>query len=181
MGHPKAEIVLGGKTLLERAVETMSLVTDGRVTVVVRSRGQLATPPRSRVIEDNRQGEDHAAIFGLHAALADSSAEWVAILAVDLPLVTADLFTSLLEYAGDHDAVVPLQADGRRQPLAAIYRREACSPTTGRAIASNEWRLTTVLGEMRVTYIDDLGPFDREKGFLNVNTVEDLRKAEEVS
>jgi molybdopterin-guanine dinucleotide biosynthesis protein A len=125
-GADKPMVEIGGRTLLDRAVE--SCAEAGRITVVGPPR------PTGRPVrwtrEDPPGGGPAAAIA---AGLPDCSREWVVVLAADLPFVDADtvhsLWTAVAE-SGDAadspvDGAVTVDSGGREQWLAAIYRRRA--------------------------------------------------------
>jgi molybdopterin-guanine dinucleotide biosynthesis protein A len=83
------------------------------------------------MIADLRPG--FGAWSGLHAAVAYSRSEWALVLACDYPFVTSDLLTLLAGFASKEcDAVVPVQPDGRLQPLCALYRAAVIGPRSRR-------------------------------------------------
>src|SRR5215471_4547259 len=64
---------------------------------------------------------------GIQAALHACESESCIIVACDLPFVTTALFAFLLDCdaKAGADALVPIQEDGRPQPLCGVYKREA--------------------------------------------------------
>lgn len=176
MGADKAHLRLGGKTLVERAADALRSVAD--VVSVVSSKpdaGAFGLP----VVADAFAGR--GALGGLHAALARASAGWAAILSCDLPFATGALFERLASLRGPGlDAVAPLQTDGRRQPLCALYAPAACLPVVAELIRADELRPRALLSRVRTRWVSfaelvDLG--GAEHFFLNVNTPEDLAEA----
>src|SRR5205085_8926978 len=107
------------QTFTERIAETVLAITDSITLVGVRQ-PQAKFPAVADVYP--RWG----ALGGLHAALANCRREWAIVVACDLPFVTAALFDHLASLRANHEAVVPVQPDGRPQPLAALYRAEPC-------------------------------------------------------
>jgi len=70
---------------------------------------------------------ERGAAGAIHAALADASTQWIFVLACDLPLATSDLISKLSTFIGDeYGCVVPVQTDGRWQPLCTFYQVEKC-------------------------------------------------------
>ncbi len=119
-GIDKASIEVAGVTLLERALAaTMS----AREVVVVGTEVPTSRPV-TWTREDPPLGGPAA---GLLAALDRFSAppDLVCVLAVDMPRVNAGTVARLtwaVEGDPDVDGAALLDVDGRRQPLAAVYR-----------------------------------------------------------
>ena len=103
LGTDKAFVELGGKTLAERAVET---VRDGlsaeRITMVAGNSIQFATHAIAagvRFIFDLH--EDRGPLGGLHAALAYAQTPWIFVVACDYPFVSPEMIGTLSEKIAD--------------------------------------------------------------------------------
>ncbi|MDQ3129713.1 MAG: molybdenum cofactor guanylyltransferase [Acidobacteriota bacterium] len=168
----KFALSLGGFTFAERALFALRKIADRRVFFVVGANQTKDTtellPPDIPQITDVYPNK--AAIGGIYTALAHSASEWTAILACDYPFVTGELFVRLTEAADSVDddvaAIVPVQPDGRIQPLCAVYRTEFCL------------KAATILMES-----DEIPPARRlaenvKTGFVQFNELADLRRAE---
>jgi molybdenum cofactor guanylyltransferase len=178
MGTDKALVEVGGRTLLQRAVD------------IVRAAGGdplVIGPPRSAAaLRGARQADETASgraqagpLPALRHGLSLCDAGQAALaLACDVPLVTAELLRFLVGAAPGWDAVVPRLA-GEDQVLAAAYD-PACLPVLDRALARGERAVHAVLGEMRVLFLDEaaVAPFGGAAIFLNVNTPADRERAE---
>ncbi|MDQ3179833.1 MAG: molybdenum cofactor guanylyltransferase [Acidobacteriota bacterium] len=185
MGQAKANLLLGGKTFARRAASALSAVAaPGRLFIVGNLKENLFDLP---ILPDEFDGENdkrkRAAIVGLHAALKNSNANWAAVLACDLPLVTGELFQKLASLRNENsDAVVPLQPDGERmQPLCALYRRDACLPVIETILGGDDWSLQKLLRRVETRFVrfDEISDLPRaEYFFLNVNTPEDYEVAQ---
>ena len=118
MGRDKALIELGGRTLLERALETASGVA-GEVRIV----GERAKYGAfGEVVED--VFSERGPLGGIHAALVSSSTDCNLILGVDLPLVTARFLQFLVGVARETEALVTVPVvGGKFEPLCAVYRK----------------------------------------------------------
>jgi len=66
-------------------------------------------------------------LAGIHAALVASRADWNLIVACDMPEVTAEFLSRLLDRAeqGSASAVLPAGPSGLPEPLCAAYSRRA--------------------------------------------------------
>jgi len=119
MGTDKSQLLIDRQTFTERISEMLLTLTDS-VTLVGRQLDTSALPTVPDVYQQ------WGALGGLHAALSACRREWAIVVACDLPFVSAELFSSLASLRLDHEAVVPIQPDGRPQPLAALYRVDPC-------------------------------------------------------
>jgi molybdopterin-guanine dinucleotide biosynthesis protein A len=119
-GADKAAIELDGVTLLERALSA----TVTAVEVVVVGEQVPTSRPVTWTREDPVSGGPAAGLLaGLDRFLRPP--DLLAVLAVDMPLVTPGTFARLLESVEGHDGAVLVDAGGRTQPLCAVYRRTA--------------------------------------------------------
>ncbi|MCC5783503.1 MULTISPECIES: molybdenum cofactor guanylyltransferase [Kocuria] len=124
-GTPKASLRRNGRTLVELTVEAVQ----GAAGVVVVGPAELAVPAGVlRTREDPPFSGPAAGIAaGLAALEALPLADWTMTLACDMPEV-ARAVPLLLGSAGaapETDGHIGVTPDGRRQPLAALYRTEA--------------------------------------------------------
>lgn len=180
MGTNKAGLCLSGRTFLERSAEAL-----GAVARTVRIVGDLkGVNSDLHVIPDiAEEGSAAGSIIGLLTALQNAEDEWTAILAVDLPFVTAGLMIRLAEVAGSDPAaacVVPIQNDGRVQPLCGLYRTSESLSTVDEHYRNGEWRLRFVIQQLKTRYVsfeelEDLP--GSSKFFFNVNTPLEYEKA----
>jgi len=116
MGSDKAEILIGGEPLWRRQVRVLREAGAERI-MLVRKAGQPA-PDGIEILRDSVEGAGPMA--GLHAALASSSAPWVAVLAVDMPGIDATWFRWLRGLC--RPGIGAMVRHSRAcEPLAAIY------------------------------------------------------------
>jgi molybdopterin-guanine dinucleotide biosynthesis protein A len=176
MGADKAGLKLGNRSFVERVAEALAAIALN-VSVVGADGTQI---PHLTVVRDVYPA--WGALGGLHGALSACRSSWAAVVACDLPFVTGELFVRLSSLREDFDAVVPIQTDGRPQPLCALYRREACMPLAAELIAAGERRPRALLQRVLTRWVaprelEDLpgsGDF-----FANINTPEDYLRARE--
>lgn len=175
MGRDKAFLELAGRALIQRAVDLAGTVS-GEVQIVGERAKFLEIGP---TIEDLFPGGGPLA--GIHAALSRTHHDLNLVLAVDLPFVTPEFLRYLLSQASQTSALVSLpRADGRWQPLCAIYRKEF-GELAQRALAKKKNRIdalfspqeTRELGEAELLRMGfDVGMF------RNLNTPEDFAQAQ---
>ncbi len=120
-GADKAAIELDGVTLLERALAA----TMSAVEVVVVGEQVPTTRPVTWTREDPHGGGPAAGLLaGLRRFLRPP--DLVAVLAVDMPKVNAGTLARLtwtVEADTSYDGAMLVDAQGRTQPLCAVYRR----------------------------------------------------------
>ncbi len=172
MGTDKARLRLGGKTFVARAEEALRAITERVCVVSARTDRTLWGLP---VVKDIYL--DCGALGGLHAALTDGASRWIVVVPCDLPFVTGSLLKRLASFAGEQfDAIAPVQADGRPQPLCALYRRDECLPVVEQLIRDGELRPRVLLERVRTCRVsfDELTDLDGASLFFtNINTPED--------
>ena len=174
-GRDKSALVVGGQTILERQLAVLGQVA-GDVMLVGGTPRELAAAA-TRHVPDLVPGR--GPLGGVHAALSAAHGEATAILACDMPFVTADLVAHLLSLADPThgpDIVVPRTERGYH-PLCAVYTR-ACLEPVARKLARGELTMTGVFDQMRVRVIgaSELAPFgDPERLLANVNTSTEYR------
>jgi molybdopterin-guanine dinucleotide biosynthesis protein A len=184
LGQDKALVELEGVKLAERAAATLSEALSPRsVSLVAANEEQFGTgtfKPSLRRISDIYPGK--GATGALHVAVSSAATEWAAVLACDLPFVTTELIRRLAAtISKDVDAVVPVQADGRIQPLCAFYRAANCREYLEEVLGRTELPpLAAITQSLRTCSIghDEISDMPgSEHFFLNINTADDLKVA----
>jgi molybdopterin-guanine dinucleotide biosynthesis protein A len=183
MGSDKSQLVFGTLTGVEHIAAALRTLTQNVRLVGGESQRQ---PTGVAHVPDTylRWG----ALGGIQAALAACQSEWAVIAACDLPLLTGELFARLWQYttlgeAEPFDAVVPIQPDGRPQPLCGIYRRDSCSAAAVQLIAEGEHKPRALLAKVRTRWVafEEIADLPgAEHFFLNVNTPLDYERARHI-
>jgi molybdopterin-guanine dinucleotide biosynthesis protein A len=117
-GTDKAALELGGTCLLDRTLNALQGAT--KVVVVGPRR-----PTTRSAVWTREEPAGAGPVAALAAGFGHTSAEVVAVLAVDLPLLGAPIVACLVTAVAGHDGALGLDDQGRPQPLAAAYRRDA--------------------------------------------------------
>jgi molybdopterin-guanine dinucleotide biosynthesis protein A len=164
------------KALLEIEGRPLSLRIAGEIAGVCGAVALVGDPARYghlglAVIPDSYHGQGPLA--GIEAALAATTADANLIVACDMPALSCDIFESLfaarLESAGD--CALPRYADGRVEPLCAVYSRRCHAPIR-LALESGIRKITDALlrGSLALSYVEvaDRGTF------ANLNTPAEL-------
>ena len=174
----KALAELGGDALLARVVDRISTVTE---EVVVSCRQEQVEPferalPSATVdafVVDRHSNAGPVA--GIEAGLDAVSAEYAAVVACDMPFVEPAVVEELFQCAEGVDAAVPESADGRLQPVQAVYRTGAMQVAASRTVPDGGG-VHDALDALDVATV----PADSlpERSLHNVNTRRDLAVAE---
>jgi molybdenum cofactor guanylyltransferase len=173
MGTDKSQLRLEQQTFTERIAETLLQITNS-VSVVGRDSDEFSLPSVADVYPK------WGALAGIHAALAACSREWAIVVACDLPFFTSELFSYLAGQRMDHEAVVPVQEDGRPQPLAALYRVDPCLRRATDLIEAGRRRPVDLLEAVNTRWVafNELRNFARSQSFfVNINTPDDYDEA----
>jgi molybdopterin-guanine dinucleotide biosynthesis protein A len=185
MGRDKAQIELGGKSLLTRVVQAAySLPEVGRVLVVGRSRlpDDLDIDTREIVCVPDEVA-DLGPLAGVASGLGKVWTEHALVLACDGPWPQQALLSALLDRSPGCDAVVP-RWNHHPQVLCAVYARSLL-PLMRSALDEGERSLRRFLGRiphLELMSEETVRTFDPTgRSFINFNTPEDLKRVEGVS
>ncbi len=155
MGRDKALLPLDGGTLGEH-VASVVRAGAGNVTVIGQDIRDLVP--------------DQGPLGGLWTALAQKKADWVLIVAVDMPNLTVEFVRGLAEAArqSEADAVV-CDAGGRLHPLCAAYHCRLL-PLAEAAVRRKSLKMHDFLSTIRV----ERWPVSDPALLANLNTPEEL-------
>ncbi|MGC1371312.1 MAG: molybdenum cofactor guanylyltransferase [Candidatus Sulfotelmatobacter sp.] len=175
MGSDKAFLEFEGRTLLARTVELAESVAPHVYIVGSREKFGEFGP----VVEDAFR--DCGPLAGIHAALHRSQTDLNLMLAVDMPFVPRMFLQYLLRESREmRDAMVIVpRAEGRRQTLCAIYRRDFADPAET-ALRGGRNRIDILFKTVPVRVIeeDELQRAGFSPAiFRNLNTPADLETA----
>jgi molybdopterin-guanine dinucleotide biosynthesis protein A len=174
MGESKPGIVLGGMTLLERAVEKLRPIFP-RI-IIVASPDDDYSIPGAEIINDRVPG--YGSLMGIYTALMHAR-ESIFAVACDMPFINIELIGYMIEHSDDWDVVVPRPGE-HYEPLHAIYS-PACIPFMEELINKDARKIIDFYPRARVLEIEEdvLKEFDPEGiSFFNINSPEDLARAE---
>ncbi len=168
----KASLLLNGRSLLDHVL--LALPTE--VAVVVVGPEMPTVRPVTFVQERPRFG---GPVAGLAAAVPLVHTPLLALLATDMPRAGA-LASGLVErFREDDEVLMPLDAQGVRQPLCAVLRREATLAALAKFAVHDGVALRALMQQLRVRELL-LAPGDAER-LRDIDTPEDLRQATEQS
>jgi molybdopterin-guanine dinucleotide biosynthesis protein A len=141
MGQDKALLLLGGRALLDLALEKLRALPLAAAPRVAASRPELAS--HGALIADLHPG--CGPLSGIEAALAASSQRFNVFLPVDLPLLPSLFLLWMLERARITGALATIPCiNGWPQPLCAVYQRELLGPMSA-ALTAGDHKVMPVI------------------------------------
>jgi molybdopterin-guanine dinucleotide biosynthesis protein A len=165
-GVDKGALVIGGRSIRERQLQELTTLTDD--IMLVGGSGPTPLWPARHVAD---RVADSGPLGGLDAALWSARHDVVAIVACDMPFVTARFLAYLRQFADQSDAIVP-RTDRGYHPLCAVYTR-ACQDAVARRLAEGRLAMVGLLNEVacHVVTASDIAAFgDPARLLANVNT-----------
>lgn len=180
-GCDKATFEFEGETLAGRAVRLVETALAGSTAIFVAAgKNQFDTLNNRRTISDAIPGL--GAFGAVSTALAHASAEWTFVLACDLPFVSDGFLRLLASLADeDYDVIVPVQPDGRWQPVCALYHTARCRDVFKQAISDRECvpSLRAIIDSLnaRIVTFAEYSTLDEAEHLLqNINERADLAR-----
>lgn len=174
MGRNKALMKVDGEAIIARSYRMLASLFH-EVIVVTNTPDAYDFLP-CRKVADIHTGV--GSIAGLEAGLAASGTERIFVSACDMPFLSPDLIRLLCGESGSCDAVVPINSEGLREPLHAVYRKTALDVIRS-VIENGEKSILHVLDTVDTRLIRQEA-FSSISGavnsFSNVNTPEEYEK-----
>ena len=171
---------MGGERILDRLVSTMTAALGEPPLLVANSPDAPGWYPHLRVVPDLRPG--CGALGGLHTAVSEAPAPVVCV-AWDMPFVSAALVRALADGLEAADACLPESRGPRRlEPLCAAYG-PACLGAIVASLDRGDLRALGFHAGIRVgilPHADVARLGDPALLFFNVNTADDLARADEL-
>ena len=179
-GRPKGLLDVGGRRILDRVVDGVRAVTGALPLLIANAPGASAWRPDLKTIPDARPG--FGSLGGIYTAVAAGPGP-VLCVAWDMPFVHEGLLRALTTGSAGWDAYLP-ESDGRRgvEPLCAVYG-PACRGAIERRLDAGDFKAIAFHADVRVGILPllEVRRFgDPQELFFNVNTPEDLDRAEAV-
>ena len=170
MGKDKACLLLDGQTFLDRIISQLDGMDDIYLSV-----GKADPYPGDSLIHIQDDYEDCGPMGGILKALRCCQHEVLFVTACDMPFMDSQFAFYLAGFMGeDVDAVVPVDGDGRKHMLAALYHKRIGSVVEAQ-LQSGERRVRRVLEKIRVRYVQ-VPNHDIEKKLRNVNHPEEYKR-----
>lgn len=176
-GEPKGLELVAGRRILDRVADALTQVSDA-LLIISSARGSESWLPGVPVAEDIWPAQ--GTLVGIHSALTHARTS-VIVVGWDMPFVSAPLLSCLRAYSAHAEAAVPINtARDDVEPLCAWYS-QACLPAVEKRLEAGAMKVASFLEDVRCARLsgEEVAQFgDPETLFMNVNTPEDLERAQ---
>lgn len=164
-----------GETILQNTLNVLQKIFPEIIIVTNQKEAYLKF--NVQVVEDLIK--DSGPLGGIFTGLCYSVSKRNFVVACDMPFIKPALIRLLLGESGAYDVAIP-EVNGEVEPLFALYSKN-CIPMMFEHLQKQNLKMRKVLGELQVKKIgakeiDQLDP--QHLSFFNINTQEDLRRAE---
>jgi len=167
MGQDKGLLPLAGKCLVEHVIDGISEKADKLILITANEAyGQFNLP----LIKDEVEGQGPAQ--GVLTALEHSNSEWNLILSCDMPLI--NLILSPFNDLSMENEIICFKNE-HIFPFPAFYN-QSIRDQWKEKMMDGERQMTKLIDSFKTHYLK----VENEHLFLNVNTEEDLRSAEQI-
>jgi molybdopterin-guanine dinucleotide biosynthesis protein A len=179
MGHDKATLLFRGQPMVAIAAHTLRSVC--AQVFLAGNRDDLSS--YAPAVHESRPESGPAA--GIEAALTHSSTDWVMVIPVDVPLMSAELLRIWAERVLSTPGIRAsyLECAGDWHPALCLVRRE-CLPLFAGSLDAGDRKLTRIFGQLGAALLVlDTSQFmsGADECFRNVNTADELAEAERVA
>ncbi len=170
MGRDKALLPFGGYDTLTQY--QLQRVSPWFKSLHVSCKNRDKFEFKASFIEDLEEFREFSPLIALYSILKKLKTD-VALLSVDTPFVTKDIYRKLYENFDGHDCVVARSPFGSHQ-LCAIYSPKILK-VLREQILQNNHKIKNLLQKIDTKYIN----FDKNDPFMNLNKPDDYKKAKE--
>jgi molybdopterin-guanine dinucleotide biosynthesis protein A len=165
-GADKSQAMLGHQQLIHHILTGIPKEFE----IIIVGADPLFTPAFYRCIQENPVGGGPVA--GIAAALELCESEIVGVLATDMPFAGAQMIHLLSAMTSHDDAIMFVDSKGFKQPLAALYRREALENALSKIGNPHGASMRTLISGLNIHEVQ-MSP-EIEKAMIDIDTPEDL-------
>lgn len=179
-GRNKAFIDIGGAPIIEKTIRLFEGMFD-EIILVTNSPGDYKEyAERIIIIEDEIKGA--GPLGGIHAALSKTTKRAVFFAACDMPFLHNGLIRRQMSCFNEIecDCMIPRIADSI-EPLHGIYKRELKSDISNFLKTKGSRSIRDFLKTVYTFYLDLASSPPNRRIFRNLNTPDDLKRAEKLS
>jgi molybdenum cofactor guanylyltransferase len=172
-GSDKPSLVVAGRSLRDRVLEALA-AAEPRVVVG----GRAEVPPGVLYTREDPPGGGPVAAVSAGLAVLGPSPPLVALVAGDLPLLTADAIATLRSSLSTADGALFVDPDGRRQLLCGVWRVDSLrGRLTELAAGVHGASMRALIQPLRVAEVSWTGA--GPPPWFDCDTEEDLRRVRE--
>jgi len=174
MGQEKCRLKLGGKLLIEHVLERVTPIFEQ--TVISGLMESIPTGLNYDIIPDEFSAA--GPLGGLYSVMECHPSDLYFLCGCDMPFILPGLVRHLASLCTEHDAVVPVHR-GQTHAVHAFYRN-TCRDPAKELIEAERYKMEDLLDSFNTRFVTEheLTHFDAARSLFNVNTPDDLEKAE---
>jgi molybdopterin-guanine dinucleotide biosynthesis protein A len=183
-GQDKGLVELAGKPLILHVFDRIFHVVNETIVIVSSSEQREAFERllscRANIVVE--ESEPHSPLAGALTGFRNVQSECSLLIPCDTPFISSEIASLLLDLCTNRNAVIPRWPNGYIEPLQAAYRTKPASVAAENALKQNKLDLRSMIANLKgVRYVSTLmlkGIDPELLTFFNINTPEDLKKAE---
>jgi len=171
-GIIKAKIILDGKPIIARIIETISDIFD-EVILVTNTPAEFKEYNNFKIIGDELL--NRGPLGGIHSALKESDKEALFVVAGDMPLLDTDIIVrQIAYYNSDKCEVLIPQIEQYIEPLHGIYKKTLLPILEEFLVRNNEYAFREFYKKADVRYMQIEGSEKSRRAFTNINSPYDI-------
>lgn len=178
LGVNKAFVQIGGQALIERVISRLRELSDD--LIIVANEPGLFQGLGARVTGDVFPGK--ASLGGIYSGLLVARHDYALVVGCDMPFLSRGLLRYMILVAPGYDAIVPFY-DNYLEPLHTIYHKTSLE-VMREMLEADRLRISELFGRqhIRQVTVEEIASFDPQRlSFFNINTPQDLQRAQELS
>jgi molybdopterin-guanine dinucleotide biosynthesis protein A len=171
-GITKANVVIGGKTIISRMISTIRDLFY-EIIIVTNNPEEFREFAQYKMVND--QYLNAGPLGGIHAAFKASSQDAIFVFAGDMPFLDREIITGQINeyYKLKYDILIP-EIDRFIEPLHAIYRRSVLNDLEKFLLKKKSRAVRDFLKEVNTGYFQIEKTKTTELAFTNINSPSDL-------
>lgn len=171
-GIVKAKIVIDGKTIISRIIDTIGDVFDD-IIIVTNTPDHFAEYNGCKIIGDKFLNK--GPLGGIHSAMKETEKEALFVLACDMPLLNKEIIIRQIEFYNNNscDVLIP-QINKYIEPLHGIYKKSLTGILEEYLSGFNDYAIREFLKKVNVRYMQFEGSEKSGSAFTNINSPSDF-------
>jgi molybdenum cofactor guanylyltransferase len=183
-GSDKGLVLLMGKPLVRHVIDKAAPAVDEILVVVSSEEQKKNFEPivgnEVKVVID--KDDSQTPLVGAITGFENAKGEYSLLLPCDAPLVSTSIVQFLLDMCTNRHAAIPRWSNGYIEPLQAVYHTKSALTAAKTALKQGHMNMRSMIDNMKkVRYVSTIVLKQLEPElvtFFNVNTPQDLKKAE---
>ncbi|NNK69463.1 MAG: molybdenum cofactor guanylyltransferase [Flavobacteriaceae bacterium] len=167
MGSDKGLLLHNGKSFIEKIIQAVEPLVSHLIIV-----GDNPDYDRFGYKRIGDEFKETGPLAGLYSGLKHSDSQWNLVLSCDVPLISTELLSKLLQADARDSDIIQFTNKGDRLPLVALYHKR-CLPVCLELIRSGEKRLLELQEHVKTRSTEVPDQFRSQ--IRNINTVNDLK------